>query len=98
MWRYDPNEDPTDDNFRAGGNLWRILEEDKKELLIQNTATDIAPATQNIKYRHAVHCYWADEEYGKRMTEALNLSIEKVKQLAKGNHKQLIEATLLPED
>ncbi len=98
MWRYDPNEDPTDDNFRAGGNLWRILEEDKKELLIQNTATDIGPATQNIKYRHAVHCYWADEEYGRRMTEALNLSMEKIKQLAKGNHKQLIEATLLPED
>ena len=57
MYRYDPKEDPTDDCFRAGGDLWRVLEEDKKEILIQNTAADIAPCTVNIKYRHAAHCY-----------------------------------------
>lgn len=94
MWRYDPKDDPTDDCFRAGGNLWRILEEDKKQLLIENTAADIAPVTENIKYRHAVHCYLADVEYGERMTEALDLCLDRVKELAKLDHNGLVQATL----
>lgn len=97
MWRYDPKDDPTDDNFRAGGNLWRILTEDKKQLLIENTAADIAPVTNNIKYRHAVHCYLADTEYGERITEAMGLDIEKVKELSKLDNNGLINATISPE-
>ena len=97
VWCYPPKDDPTDDNFRAGGNLWRILKEDKKQLLIENTAGDIAPATDNIKYRHAVHCYWADEEYGERVTEAMGLSIDKVRELAKLDLNGLAEATM-PEE
>lgn len=94
MYRYDPKEDPTDDCFRAGGDLWRVLEEDKKEILIQNTAADIAPCTVNIKYRHAAHCYLADPEYGERFTKAAGLDLAKVKELAKLDHKGLVEAAL----
>ena len=94
MYRYDPKDDPTDDNFRAGGNLWRILEEDKKQLLIQNTADDIAPATANIKYRHAVHCYLADPEYGERFAAAAGLCMDKVIELSKLDNNGLIQATL----
>ena len=32
---------------------------------VTNTAANIAPVTDNIKYRHAAHCYLADQEYGK---------------------------------
>ncbi|GHU64226.1 catalase [Clostridia bacterium] len=94
MWRFDPKDDPTDDNFRAGGNLWRLLAEDKKQLLIDNTATDIAPVTENVKYRHAVHCQKADPEYGKRMTKALDLDYDKVLELAKLDNNALIQATI----
>lgn len=94
MYRYDPNDDPTDDNFRAGGELYRLMTEDKKALLIENTANNIAPVTDNIKYRHAVHCYWADKEYGTRITEAMGLDIKKVIELAKGDHKALVKATM----
>ena len=94
MYAYDPTDDPTDDCFRAGGDLWRILEEDKKVLLIENTARNIAPVTDNIKYRHAVHCFWADPEYGERITEAMHLDFDRVKELAKGDHNSLIRATL----
>ena len=97
MYQYDPKDDPTDDCFRAGGNLWRVLTEDKKQLLIENTAEDIAPATDNIKYRHAVHCYLADPEYGERFTKAVGLSMDKVIELSKLDHKGLIEATLPSE-
>jgi catalase len=94
MYRYDPKDDPTDDNFRAGGNLWRLMTEDKKQILIDNTVADIAPATVNIKYRHAVHCYLADHEYGERFAKAAGLCMDKVKELSKLDHSQLVQATL----
>lgn len=97
MYRFDPKDDPTDDNFRAGGNLYRLMTEDKRQLLISNTAADIASVTDNVKYRHAVHCYLADEEYGKRITEALDLDLDRVIELSKLNNDGLIEATLRPE-
>ena len=94
MYAYDPKDDPTDDNFKQGGELYRLMTEDKKQLLISNTAADIAPVSENIKYRHAVHCYWADHDYGERITKALGLSMEKVLELAKLDQKGLIQATL----
>lgn len=95
MWNYDPKDDPTNDDFRAGGDLWRVMTEDKKALLIKNTAANIAPVTENIKYRHAVHCYLADEEYGRRATEAMGLDFEKVKDLSRLSNDELIQATLV---
>ncbi|MDR1800792.1 MAG: catalase [Lachnospiraceae bacterium] len=93
MYRFDPKDDPTDDNFRAGGDLYRIMTEDKKALLIENTARDIAPVTENVKYRHAVHCYLADTDYGERITKALGLDLEKVIELSKLDNSGLIKAT-----
>ena len=75
------------------GVRWFIMEEEKKALLIENTARNIAPVTENTKYRHAVHCFWADAEYGEWITEAMHLDLDKVKELAKGNHDRLIQAT-----
>ncbi len=94
VWRYDPKDDPTDDNFRAGGNLWRIMGEKEKQALISNTAGDIAPCTENIKYRHAAHCYLADVEYGERFARAAELDLEKVIQLSKLTNDELNKATL----
>jgi catalase len=97
LYAFDPKDDPTDDCFRAGGNLWRVLAEDKKNILIQNTADDMAPVTVNIKYRHAVHCLKADPEYGKRMTKALKLDMATVKKLAQLSNDELNRATLKPD-
>ena len=94
MWRYDPADDPTDDNFRAAGKLWRLMTEDKKQILIENTAADIAPVTENIKYRHAVHCYLADREYGERFTAAAGLDLDKVLELSKLDNDALNAATM----
>lgn len=96
MYAYDPKDDPTDDNFRAGGNLYRVMTEDKKQLLIKNTAEDIATVTNNVKYRHATHCYLADADYGERITKAMGLDLEKVKELSKLDNSALIQATLQP--
>ena len=94
MYRYDPKDDPTDDCFRAGGDLWRILAEYKKQILIENTVHDMACVTDNIKYRHAAHCYLADQEYGERFAKAAGLSLDKVIELSKLDNDGLIQATI----
>ena len=94
MWRYDPKDDPTDDNFKAAGKLWRLLAEDKKQILIDNTAADIESVTENIKYRHAVHCYLADHEYGERFAKAAGLNMDKVIELSKLDNDSLNRVTI----
>ena len=95
MWRYNSNEDPTDDNFMAAGKFLRLMTEDKKQLLIENIAADIAPVTENIKYRHAVHGYLIDHEYGERFTKAARLNIDKVIELSKLDNNSLNRATMI---
>lgn len=93
IYHYDPKDDKTDDCFRQAGDLWRLMTEDKKALLISNTAADIAPVTDNVKYRHATHCYLADSSYGERVTAAMGLDFAKVKELSKLSHRELADAT-----
>jgi len=82
-----------DDCFYQPGDLYRLMTEDKRSVLIKNTAGNIAPVTDNIKYRHAAHCYLADTEYGKRIAEALGLKIDKVIELSKMSIKERLQAT-----
>lgn len=93
MDRHDPYADPTDDCFYQAGDLYRLLAEDKKTLLIENTARDIASVTKNIKYRHVSHCYKADVQYGERLAQALDLDMDYIKKLAQMNHKERLAAT-----
>jgi catalase len=69
------------------------MPEDKRRILIGNTADDIAPVTENIKYRHAAHCLLADQEYGERLTAALGLDIAKVRELSALSNDELNKAT-----
>ena len=69
------------------------MTEEKRRLLIENTATDIMPVTMNIKYRHAAHCYLADEEYGKRLADALELDFKEVERLAAMSEKERLATT-----
>lgn len=91
---YDPKDDKSDDCFYQAGDLYRLMNEEQKQALISNTARNIAPVTTNIKYRHAAHCYLADQEYGERMAKALQLQLDKVKALARMNHQERMQATM----
>lgn len=91
--RYNPYENRTDNCFYQPGDLYRLMTEDKRTLLIENTAVDIMPVTDNIKYRHCAHCYIADEEYGTRLAQRLKLDLERVKYLAALNHKERMRQT-----
>ena len=92
--RYNPYEDRSDDCFYQPGNLYRLMTEDKRSLLIANTVEDMKPVTVNIKYRHAAHCYLADEDYGKRLATAMELDFDEVMRLAAMNEKERLEATV----
>jgi catalase len=93
MDRYEPKEDPTDDCFYQPGNLYRLITEDKKALLIENTARNMGPATENIKYRHAAHCYLADKDYGTRIAKAMSLNMDEVIRLSGLSHAERMKAT-----
>ncbi len=93
MDSYEPKDDPSDDCFRAAGDLWRLMTKKQKSLLIGNTTRHMGPATANIKLRHCAHCFLADESYGLRLAEALGLDGREVEKLAKMSHDQRMEAT-----
>ena len=90
---YNPYEDKTDDCFYQPGNLYRLMTETQKQILIANTVEDIMPVTENIKYRHAAHCYLADKDYGERIASGLGLDIKKVKELAEMTEDERLYAT-----
>ena len=65
------------------GDLYEIIKKDgKDDQLINNTVNNIMPTTNNIKYRHAAHCFIANKEYGERIAAGLGLDINRVKELA----------------
>lgn len=93
MYHYDPKLDPTDDCFDQPGRLYRLMTPDKKDLLIKNTINNMNGVTKNVCYRHAVHCYKADKDYGTRIAKGLNLDLNKVIELSKVDNKKLNEVT-----
>jgi catalase len=93
MDSYEPKEDKTDDCFYQAGDLYRLLAKDKKALLIENTARNIGPVSENVKYRHAAHCYLADKDYGTRLAKALGLKLDKVVKLSGMSHRERMRAT-----
>ena len=93
MWRFDPKDDPTDDTYRAPGEWYRSFSCDEQKRLAENTARAMKEVSENIRYRHAARCQKADSSYGERIAEALDLSKEKVKRLARLPEEELIRAT-----
>ncbi|MDD4132665.1 MAG: catalase [Methanocorpusculum sp.] len=92
MDRYE-QKDENDDCFHQPGDLYRLMTEDKKQVLIENTARNMASVTENIKYRHAAHCYLADSDYGMRFAKACRLDMKKVVTLSKMGHEERMQAT-----
>ena len=93
MDSYEPKDDQTDNCFYQPGDLFRLMSEEQKTLLIENTARNMAGTTDNIRYRHAAHCTLADPDYGARLAKALGLEQNEVVRLSKLSHKERMKAT-----
>lgn len=93
MDSFEPKVDQTDDCFHQPGDLYRLMTEKKKQLLIENTMRNIEKVSQNVKLRHCAHCYLADPDYGKRLAEVLQLDMNQVVKLSKMSHEERMKAT-----
>lgn len=90
---YEPKDDKTDDCFRQAGDLYRLMKPTQKQVLADNTMRNMFSVTENIKYRHAAHCFMADPDYGAKICKALKLDQAKAEKLSKLKHQELMEAT-----
>lgn len=97
MDHYDPKDSADNDDFYQAGKLYNIMDESQKDVLCENTCRNMMGVTDNVKYRHAAHCYMADEDYGMRLCKEMGLDAAKAKELSKLSHAELMEATF-PEN
>jgi catalase len=93
MDSYEPKADQTDNCFYQAGDLYRLMTEAQKAILIDNTARNISGVTVTVQNRHAAHCYLADKDYGSRLAKALGLEIAEVVRLSEMSHEERMKAT-----
>jgi catalase len=93
MDSYEPKNDMSDDCFKYPGSLYRLMAEPQKAILIDNTARNMDGVSDNVRLRHAAHCWLADPDYGTRLAAALKVDQVKVVELAKMSHDQRMKAT-----
>jgi catalase len=74
---YDFREDD-DDYFTQPGNLFRLMNEEQKQVLFNNTAAEVGGAEVFIQERHIQNCYKADPAYGTGVAKALGLDIDSI--------------------
>lgn len=63
------------DDYTQAGDLYRLITEDKKALLINNIVQAMLPIPEEIKRRQIAHFYKVDPDYGKRVAAGLGLSV-----------------------
>ncbi len=59
------------DYFSQPGNLFRLMNDQQKQALFDNTARAIAGASEDLKARHIHHCTQADPAYGAGVEAAI---------------------------
>ena len=60
-----------DDNFSQAGDLYRIMNEDQKCQLVSNIADGLSQARQDVQEAMFAQYDQADEDYGKRVRQAV---------------------------
>ncbi|EHR6439633.1 catalase [Vibrio parahaemolyticus] len=63
-----------EDYFSQAGDLFRLMNEEQRQALFDNTARAMDGVPDFIKERHVTHAYQADEAYGKGLELALGLA------------------------
>ncbi len=95
IYHYEPKNDLSDDCFKQAGDLYRLMSDAQKQVLVENTCRNMMGTTPNIQYRHAAHCFLADEDYGMRLCKEMKLDAGMAKKMSALGHDKLMEATSL---
>ncbi|WP_275976854.1 catalase-related domain-containing protein [Dyadobacter fanqingshengii] len=90
---WDHRED--NDYFSQPGNLFRLMNEQQKTALFDNTAEAVGGAQHFIQIRHIRNCYQADPEYGRGVAKALGLFMEVVRDYQGYEMKPLSEMQIV---
>ncbi len=84
----------TDLDFEQPGELYRrVLNNYEKDHLIINIVDSLGGAIKRLQYRQTAIFYKADEGWAKRVSDALNLDFNRVKELAAMTQEDRIKAT-----
>jgi len=67
-----------EDYYSQPGNLFRLLTDEKKQLLFKNTAGQVGGAQKFIQIRHIRNCFRADPAYGTGVANALGMTMAEV--------------------
>lgn len=70
--------DDDEDYYSQPGNLFRLMNDQQKELLFNNTAAEVGQADKFIQVRHVQNCFKADPAYGEGVARALNMTMDEV--------------------
>ena len=67
-----------DDYYSQPRALFRLMTDEQKQQLFDNTARSIGGATREIQLRHIENCRKADPAYGEGVAKALGIRVEEV--------------------
>ncbi len=77
IYRYDFREDDHD-YYSQPGKLFNAMTAEQKQVLFENTASNLGDSTLQIKHRWINHCYQADPAYGEGVAKALGIDLKDV--------------------
>ncbi len=73
------HREDNDDYYSQPGDLFRLMSQEQKKVLCENTARAMGDAPKEIKIRHISNCLKADPAYGEGVAAALNISMSEIK-------------------
>lgn len=84
----------SDDDFVQAGNLYRnVMSDQDRDHLTGNIVTHLRNAQKRIQRRQTALFYKADEDYGTRVANGLELDLAEVKRLAAMSQEDRVKAT-----
>lgn len=76
-YNWDFREDDSD-YYSQPGKLFNLMTAQQQQVLFENTARSIGPASIEVKHRHIANCYKADPAYGQGVANALDIDLKSI--------------------
>ncbi|SDU53923.1 catalase [Desulfobacula phenolica] len=67
-----------EDYYSQPGRLFKMMSDEQKKVLFENTARSIADAPKQIQIRHIENCMKADPDYGKGVADAIGIGPDEI--------------------
>ncbi len=85
-----------DVDFVQAGDLYqKVMTDEDRQHVVSNIASHLNGAQKRIQLRQTALFYKADPDYGQRVAEALDLSLDEVRRLAAMSQEERVRATAM---